>query len=367
MMAMEDDARRLTLDDPVYLPPAAIAAGTGDHPIIDVPFSAEIDGRNYRGHGLSLVLAEIGGLLDPHLDGQTRLIHLLFSFDGFTIALSLDATVQGVDRDAGRAMVRFRDPTGPHLPQLRHILNSYIAGDLVTMGQTLGVAAANPKTGSRKVQAAPTKGAAVCQWLGTVLVGGLSFGLLGAVATVVVGRAYSTPVAAPAQVMRDGQSLVTVAAGQIDYINAQASKGEVAFSVRATSGQVMSITMPCDCAATLAGPAVGAVVLAGEPVLQLSTPGAALVLTGSAPRDDLFTLSQADHVRVEFADGTRVDATVDAASLTQGMYATTPDVAFRLLPEIPLDDARAGQLARLTIVKPAPLVIAPLVRALGAF
>jgi mannuronan synthase len=364
---MEDDARRLNLADPVYVPPAAIAAGAGDHPIIDVPFSAEIDGRNYRGHGLSLVLAEIGGLLDPSLNGQSRLIHLLFAFDGFTIALSLDATVQGVDRDAGRAAVRFRDPTGPHLPQLRHILNSYIAGDLVTLGQSLGVAAANPKTGVKKAPLPTSKVAAARRWLGTVLVGGLSFGLLGAVATVVVGRAYSTPIAAPAQVMLDGQSLVTVAAGQIDYINTEASVGEVAFSVRATTGQVMSITMPCDCDAVLAGPSVGAVVLAGEPVLQLSVPGVALVLAGSVPRNDLFALSQADHVRAEFADGTTVDATVDAASLTQGMFTNTPDVAFRLLPVTPLDANRAGQLASLTIVKPAPAVMAPLVRALGAF
>jgi mannuronan synthase len=364
---MEDDARRLSLDDPVYLPPTAIAAGAGDHPILDVPFSVEIDGRNYRGHGLSLVLAEIGGLLDPGLNGQTRLIHLLFAFDGFTIALGLDATVQGVDRDAGRAVVRFRDPVGPHLPQLRHILNSYIAGDLVTLGQSLGVAAANPKTGNKKPVLPAKPVAALRRWIGTVLVGGLSFGLLGAVATVVVGRAYSTPVAAPAQVMQDGQSLVTVAAGQIDYINTEASKGEVAFSVRATTGQVMSITMPCNCDASLAGPAVGAVVLAGEPVLQLSEPGAALVLTGAVPRDDLFALSQADHVRVEFADGARITATVDAASLTQGMYATTPEVPFRLVPDTVIDPARAGQLAKLTIVKPAPGVMAPVVRALGAF
>ena len=364
---MEDEARRLTLDDPVYVPQTTLAPGTADHPIIDVPFSAEIDGRNYRGHGLSLVLAEIGGLLDPGLNGQTRLIHLLFAFDGFTIALSMDATVQGVDRDAGRATVRFRDPTGPHLPQLRHILNSYIAGDLVTVGQTLGVAAANPKTGAKKQHVPALKVAALRRWLGTVLVGGLSLGLFGAVATVVAARVYSTPVAAPAQVMMDGQLLVTVAAGQIDYINPDASMGEVAFSVRATSGQVMSITMPCDCAATLAGPAVGAVVLAGEPVLQLAAPGAALVLTGSVPRDDLFALSQADHVRAEFADGTRINATVDAASLTQGMYATTPDVTFRLRPDIALEAARAGQLAKLTIVKPTPAVAAPLVRLLNAF
>jgi mannuronan synthase len=365
---MEDEARyRLNLADPVYVPPTAITAGTPDHPVIDVPFSVEIDGRNYRGHGLSLVLAEIGGLLDPALRGQTRLIHLLFAFDGFTIALSLDATVQGVDRDAGRAVVRFRDPTGPHLPQLRHILNSYIAGDLVTVGQSLGVAAANPKTGAKKPPLPARKVAVLQQFLGTVLVTAFSLGLIGLVAMVVLGRVYSTPVAAPAQVMRDGQSLVTVAAGQIDYINPDASVGEVAFSVRATSGQVMSITMPCDCDATLAGPAVGAVVLAGEPVLLLSEKGAGLVMTASVPREDVFALSRADHVRAEFADGTQVTATVDAASLTQGMRTTTPDVAFRLLPDAPLDADRNGQLAKLTIVKPVPAVVEPLVRALDAF
>ncbi len=357
---MEDDARRLNLTHAERVQPrATVPQGLGDHPVIQVPFMLEIDGRSYRGHGLSLVMAEMGGLVDPALDGQGRLIHLLFAFDGFHIALSLEGVVQAVDRDAGRATVVFSDPTGPHLPQLRHILNSYIAGDLVTLGQTLGVAGASPKAAGSKAALPATPVAVLRRVWGTLVMGGLTVALLASVAAIVFGRVYATPVAAPAQVRVDGTTLGAVAAGQIDYINPAAQMGEVAFSLRATSGQMMSITMPCDCVATLAGPGVGATVLPGAPVLQLAQADAGLVLTGTVPREELFALAAADHVMVAFADGTRLRATVDAASLGQNAGLAAPDVAFRLIPETALDAARQGQLAELTIMAPAPAVLQP--------
>ena len=36
-----------------------------DHPVIDLPFTAVIDGRQFRGRGLSLVAAYVAGLMDP--------------------------------------------------------------------------------------------------------------------------------------------------------------------------------------------------------------------------------------------------------------------------------------------------------------
>jgi mannuronan synthase len=360
---MEDDARRLNLTHAERVQPvpamAAVPQGLGDHPVIQVPFTVEIDGRNYRGHGLSLVLAEIGGLVDPALAGQDRLIHLLFAFDGFHIALSLEGVVHAFDRDAGRATVVFRDPMGPHLPQLRHILNSYIAGDLVTLGQTLGVAAASPKAQGAKSASPAAKGSFLHRVWGTAVMGGLTVALVAAVSGIVFGRIYATPVAAPAQVRIDGTTLDSVAAGQIDYINPAAQMGEVAFSLRATSGQMMSITMPCDCVATSAGPGVGATVLPGAPVLQLAAADAGLILTGTVPREQVFALASADHVVVRFADGARVTAQVDAASLGQGISATADEVAFRLIPVTPLDAARQGQLAELKIMAPAPALLQP--------
>ncbi len=370
---MDDEARSLNtapLTRPVV--PSlqrGVTGGAGDHPMIQMPFTVEIDGRHYRGNSLSLVLAEIVGLIDRNLEGQTRLMRLLFAFDGFTISLNLECGIELIDPAAGRATLTFRDPTGPHLPQLRHILNSFIAGDLVSLGQTLGVAAVQKTPGGKNAAPNARPGSAISRLFGTLAVAVMSLALVVAVSAIVFQRLFSSPIASPAQVVIEGQSLNAVAAGQIDYINADAAVGEVAFSIRATTGQMLSIAMPCDCDATAAGPAVGSTVLAGEPVLQLSQPGAALVLTASIPREDLFKLSRADHVTASFADGTTVTTSVDQASLAlaaRGAAAGQPEVPFRLVPQTPLSAARQGQLAELVIVNPSPALLSPFARIIEA-
>jgi hypothetical protein len=60
-----------------------------------------------------------------------------------------------------------------------------------------------------------------------------------------------------------------VADGQITYLDTAAPQGEVAFAIATTSGETLSIAMPCDCEALPAGIVEGSTVLAGEPVLTL--------------------------------------------------------------------------------------------------
>jgi hypothetical protein len=127
--------------------PADLGAGTTDHPLISIPFTAEIDGRQYKGSGLSLVRAEVFGLMDPALAGATRLVRLSFLFHGFTVLLGVECRIDPTPGPQGKVVLSFIDPTGEHLPQLRHVLNSFVAGDLVTMGQFLAVSSVKPMSG----------------------------------------------------------------------------------------------------------------------------------------------------------------------------------------------------------------------------
>ncbi len=85
-----------------------------DQPVLPVPFTAEIDGRQCRGEGVSLVRAEVAGLLDPALEGQDRLVRLSFAFQGFTVALAVRSRIGRVD--GGRADLVFTDPTATTFP-----------------------------------------------------------------------------------------------------------------------------------------------------------------------------------------------------------------------------------------------------------
>jgi mannuronan synthase len=341
--------------------PRMITHGATDHPMIAMPFMVEIDGRQYRGEGLSLVRAQITGLMDPAINGATRLARLLFSFHGFTIAISASCRISDIDGASGQAVLSFDDPTGAHLPQLRHLINSYIAGDLVTMGQVLGVAGS--EAGRRPSQAGPkvddTKWTAG-RVAGATLMAGLSAALVLAVANLTYVRFYTAPMDRPALVMPEGQMLTALASGQIDYLNPDALMGEVAYSIRSSAGPILSVAMPCDCVASLTGAGAGATVMAGEPVMLAHPKGAPLVFQTTVPANSLFDLVSAEKVQLTFPDGFTIDAKMKPDDVVPVNGSAVLEVSVILIPSTPLPVDRQGQMARLVIVKPLPAVLSPL-------
>lgn len=337
-----------------------LAPPKGDHPVLSLPFTVGIDGRNHAGRGLSLVSAEISGLVDPALEGSIRLVRLIFPFNGFTVVLSLRARIQHVDPGEGRAVLVFLDPAGDHLPQLRHILNSWIAGDLVSLGETIAVSGTTA-TGAPRPAAALRRRSRLLGTLGMTVA---TLALFALAAGILVTRTYAVPLSLPGAVTWDSRALSAVAAGQIDYINPDAAKGEVAFALRATTGETLSIAMPCDCNAEPAGPTAGSTVLAGEPILLLKDADAALIVTAPILPEDLTRMVFADRIAIDFADGTHRTAILDSTRLIPAPDGTTQPL--RLIPDTPLPESSAGQSVRLTALKPMPAVLAPLARILPA-
>ncbi|GHC56648.1 hypothetical protein [Neogemmobacter tilapiae] len=359
---MEADRQPLVLEqkvDHMTIAPPLMGTDPAEHPVLGLPFAAEIDGRNYRGEGISLTRAEIVGLIDPHLDAASRLVTLQFAFDGFTVALAVECVIDAPS-GAGRAVLAFRDPAGDHLPQLRHLLNSWVAGDVVAMGPVLGISTQRP---AAKPKAAAGEGRSLIRRLaGGAALAVLTGVLVLSVARIGYARLYAVHMPVAGQVMAQGQTLRAVAAGQIDYANPNAAQGEVAFSLATVAGTSVSIAMPCDCAGQLAGAGVGDTVLAGDPVMSLAAKDAPLVMGLTTPREHLFELAAADHLTATFPDGVRLTLHADPASLTQAMGSKTDqDVTVLLLPEQPLAAERQGQLAQLTIIRPTPRLMTPLV------
>lgn len=343
-------ALELTKDQLSFLP------SKGDHPMMDIPFMVGIDGRQYRGMRLSLVMAEIGGLMDPGLENATRLMRLVFPFHGFSVTLGVLGLIKHVDRDKGLASVTFVDPGGEHLPQMRHILNSYIAGDLVPLGGVIGMGSTVPSPAARSAAAAATRRWTPRRVLGTAFIALASVALLGTTATLAYSRIFTQAIATPGRAGYDGMTLGAIASGQLDYVNLEASQGEVAFSIRTITGDLLSIAMPCTCTASLQGTAVGATVQSGDAVMTVSQPDAALVVTTEVTSEELLQLAFADHVNIRFADGETVPAHAD----TNAVRGQAGDglVPVRLIPNNPLPASRAGALGKLTIIHPLPFNMA---------
>lgn len=322
--------------------------GPADHPLLDIPFHVEIDGRQYKGRDISLVRAGISGLIDPHMQGMERIAWVVFRFQGYTVGLSIEVRLDEVDAAKGTAMLVFLEPMGEHLPQLRHLMNAYIAGDLVTLGNVLAV---RPPSGA-KPKGAQAPGRGLRRFGGTLLLLALTVALIGLVASKVFERVFTYRLLTPAVVGFDGRTLAATATGQIDFLDPEAAAGEVAYAIRSNTGQTLSVVLPCDCRVEVLGVEAGSTVFAGDPILRVSDPDAPLVLTGTVLPEEMLDLARASAVDLRFADGTEVAARLAPGGL--GSAAPGEPVPFRLVPDQPLPEDRLGQLAEVTLRRPVP-------------
>lgn len=310
-----------------------------DHPVVDLPFVAVIDGRHFRGRGLSLVAAYVAGLMDPAAMNAVRIARLVFQFDGFAVTLDADVEVREGAAGSGEVELIFIRPTGPHLPQLRHLLNSFIAGDLVGLGRAIGVAGtAAPKAAKAPMPAESRLSSR--RVLGGMGVGLMTLALIAVAGTLVYQRAFVTLVPNLGTVISTGEVLRATSTGQILFLDPAAGKDEVVVAIQSPSGDVQSLVMPCDCAATANGLRVGSTVLIGEPVLQLVSDTDQRLVSIVLPPAMLFDMSGAEAVELTFPDGQTTMAAIEPGVLTGAGNETAPVL---LRPQGLLAPERIGQ------------------------
>ena len=324
---------------PLAFDPLAVAllSAGNDHPIVDLPFTAVIEGRQFRGRGLSLVSAHVVGLLGVSAPGVPRIVKLVFDFDGFAVTLVVLADIRESSRAKGEFDLNFNQPAGPHLPQLRHILNAYIARDLVSLGQVIGVAGTTPPKAAKPQTAGTAR-----QYLQGSALALLAVALISVAATLIYQRSFVRLLPDLGIITLQGETLRATANGQIAFLDMAAPMGQVALAISTTNGDVLSVTMPCDCRVSSLGLRVGSTVLMGEPILQLSAPDAGIVVQAVVPPDAVFDLARGDQVLLVLPDGSSVAA-----------IASTEDV---FTPQTPLDSALLGQPVQVRLIRQGGLL-----------
>ena len=320
--------------------------GGNDHPVIDLPFTAVIDGRQFRGRGLSLVAAYVAGLMDPAALNAVRIARLMFQFDGFAVTLVVDVEVHEAAPGSGEAELIFIRPTGAHLPQLRHILNAYIAGDLVGLGQAIGVAGTAAPKGP-KIAGPPESRLSPRRVAGGAGVALLSLALLAVAGTLAYQQMFVTLAPTLGTVISTGEVMRATTTGQILILDLSAGKGDVVIAIQAASGDVQTLVMPCDCIAASNGLREGSTVLIGEPVLQLASDGDEQLVKAVLPPRMLFDLASADRIELTFPGGATSLATVEPSGQTvAGADAQT----VLLRPGVVLDADRIGEAVEVRIL-----------------
>ncbi|WP_176086569.1 hypothetical protein [Martelella sp. HB161492] len=258
-----------------------------EHPPIWMPFTVMVNGHELKGVGLSLVNAIVSGHLPPEAVDRNLIATFTFLFQGYSFNLPADVLIAREFDRSGSYRITFLNPTGPHLPHLRYLLNSYLAGDLVVIDELLRVRGEKAAPSQAGKAGEPKTAAMLIRRIsGVAFVTLATIGLLALVGYTLQKRVFVHQVPSLASVEPVGLPLRAPEAGQIVYVNDQAAQGDVVFSLQSVRGEALNFTNPCDCAVfvTQYG-ASGATVLPGEviayvekgddePVLKATMPSA---------------------------------------------------------------------------------------------
>ncbi|CAN5191724.1 alginate biosynthesis protein Alg44 [soil metagenome] len=335
--------------------------GNDEHPLLRIPFTAVIDGRSYGGAGLSLVSAFAKGLAAPNLEGQQRIVTLRFNLGGYTINFPLQVRVETATSGTGLVALRFVDPTGPHLPQLRYILNAFIAGELVEIGGLLTASETGGQAKAAQPRAVrPPFGYRVKQAVNTLAVIAATLVLAVIVAKGAYDRFFVIKIDGVSFVSTEGMTLRAVSAGQVDFVNTAAKSGEPLLSIRSTSGDVITLSKPCDCRALNVQVEPGTTVLAGDPLMQLSKPDARPIVHTSLDPAAIEAVGRGAAIELEFADGRIASAKPDPIDSYVSSRAE-----FTLLPSSDVTAADIGKPVMVRVLADPGATLRRMLRSFG--
>jgi hypothetical protein len=329
----------------------AVPAGFGlesEHPMLSMPFFIKVGNQRIEGRRISVTEVEVAvpkGSIEP---GKKGLATLSFPFEDF--ALSLTAQITATERGDGETTVLlFSEPTGAHLAQLRYIINSYIAGDLVTLNGLMSYSGpTQPK--APKPQVEKDKRDRV-RSLSVALVSLLIAFLAG---TIVFARYTTSFEMHPVFIDRAGMNMQATVAGQVTYLNADAPVGEVAYTIASTTGDVLSFQMPQEGEVTLASEIFeGATVLPTDLILTIFDDTSEVRLRTMISIEGLARALQGDPVTMDISDGRSLPVEVDvrdttrAAALRGDLYVPVDLV----VKGDPLEPSAVTKSARLRLSK----------------
>ncbi len=321
-----------------------------EHPELPVPFKAVIAEETVEGVRLSVAAAyvTIEQPFESEWIGRKEIVQLVFQFKGFAITLYPEMVVTG-SRGPNEMTLQFKDPLGDHLPQLRYILNTFIAGDFVTMNGMLGFSgpvkpknvkiddAANPK---RRIR--------------SIAVGVMSGLLILIAANILISRAIQQYEPRPVFITRSGSQMTATAAGQVAFLNPDAKKGDVVFSINTNAGDVLSFKMPCDCeVAIYEGIMEGSTVLPIDIILSLFESNSSLQIKTRMSIEGLSRVLGGDRAYMELTDGRIIPAQIKVTAATNtAALRGDPFVPVILVPkEGTLSIEDIGKSARLRLSK----------------
>ncbi|UWQ19667.1 hypothetical protein [Jannaschia sp. M317] len=339
----------MTDNSPIPTPIPGGFAHEDEHPLIAIPFHLTLEGTSLAGDRLSMthLLARAEGTAPA--PGTRGIARLRIDFADFSLTLSPEVAVQDVAGD-GQVKLMFTDPTGPHLPQLRYVLNAVIAGEIAGMD---GVMSYSGPTAPKPAQAAYKPG--LRDRARTMGVIALSAALILAAGTVLVNRMTTGVEMHPVFIEAQGRQMSATTGGQLSYLDAEAARGEVVFAITSNAGDVLNFQMPCDCEVKLAANAYeGATLLPSDPILTILEINPEIRARTLISIEGLARAMTGDRTTLQLHDGRDIpveivaDGTANAAALKGDLFVP---IELRA-PAGALTEADIGLAGRLRLTTP---------------
>ncbi|KAE9630078.1 hypothetical protein GP644_10350 [Parasedimentitalea maritima] len=278
-----------------------------------IPYSVTVAGQRYAGDSISLMQIHAQATEGGMLGNGTRHIAIInFAFESFVLSLHPEVMVISEDVQ-GKSVFQFTDPTGGHLPQLRYIVNSHIGGDFVSVDGMISYTGPS----APKKPKGEARGHSLMNRVRSLGVAALSVLLIVVAGSVLLQRYSTSYEMHPVFVERAGQKMRATAAGQISYLNPNAAKGEVLYSVNANTGNVLNFTMPCDCEVVVTkGISDGTTVLQTDLILTIYVNTSLIRAQTLMSIEGLNRAMNGDQVHMDLNDGRSIPVEVIASEAT---------------------------------------------------
>ncbi|WP_321340021.1 hypothetical protein [uncultured Cohaesibacter sp.] len=282
---------------------------TSEQAILQMPFSVVIDGRQYEGDGISLVNAYVKGLASRDYGQIIKPATFRVPFDGFQVTMAIEVVMVCVDDVTGLYRLDFLNPTGPHLPRLRYILNAYIAGEIVDINDLLSITA--DKVKKAKSGSADSERSFVQRFksmVGAAFVGAATVGLVVLAGSLVQNRLLIRDVPKLATIVPSGAVIKAGVDGQIVYVNPQAGLEEPLVAIQGADGRQLTVVNPCDCTLTIAkSSVVGNVVATNDNLAFIPGNDSGLLVSAILPDKEAEMLVFGGVAEATLADGRTIN------------------------------------------------------------
>jgi len=286
--------------------------------------------------------------------GLQRIIsfRMIFPLEDYDIVMPVQAEVRYIDRERARIGLRFVNTTPRQVSVLRYIIDAFLSGELVSLGDVMDVTARSHEAPSRAIpqREMPTTllgraVAAVRSGAGYVLVGGTTLLLAAFVFNAVYERLFvSRPITSTISV--DTITIAAPVTGQVEVVASGADlvPGQPAVAVRDWNQKQFFVEAKCGCPIVERVAEVGSTIQEGAIVLRAAVVGSKPYVRVVVDDETLIRLRSGATARIEYSDGTTTAVNLGEHPPTAlgvapipGSAATAAVVAIDAGRDLPLD------------------------------